>query len=269
MRYALAAVPLACVALLSSCSFDDDYDGSRDGGAPVAVRINVSAGEPGDLNGTRAGDDVNADEHEFMHTLRLYIVDESDGGTTARTVLDLSPDLTNNTLAQTGDLTNWADDMYILAGDEYAGERKWLGEVRNIHMYAYAPNAKEMRAHYKQAQKHLDELLPETHLRVKARLTEESICPTPDELNAQGYKRCLTTRIFKIEEAGGNKLKPGDEIIVKEWAILDLVPQNRRETGKSYTLNLLDADKHKELENEYTVEGLSQFDLPVYYNAEL
>ena len=168
-----------------------------------------------------------------------------------------------------GDLTNWADDMYILAGDEYAGERKWLGEVRNIHMYAYAPNAKEMRAHYKQAQKHLDELLPETHLRVKARLTEESICPTPDELNAQGYKRCLTTRIFKIEEAGGNKLKPGDEIIVKEWAILDLVPQNRRETGKSYTLNLLDADKHKELENEYTVEGLSQFDLPVYYNAEL
>ena len=118
MRYALAAVPLACVALLSSCSFDDDYDGSCDSGAPVAVRINVSAGEPGDLNGTRAGDDVNADEQEFMHTLRLYIVNDNDNGV-RRTVLDLSPDLTNNTLAQTGDLTNWETDEFTLAPGNY------------------------------------------------------------------------------------------------------------------------------------------------------
>ena len=118
MRYALAAVPLACVALLSSCSFDDDYDGSCDSGAPVAVRINVSAGEPGDLNGTRAGDDVNADEHEFMHTLRLYIVNDNDNGV-RRTVLNLSPDLTNNTLAQTGDLTNWETGEFTLAPGTY------------------------------------------------------------------------------------------------------------------------------------------------------
>lgn len=118
LRYALAAVPLACVALLSSCSFDDDYDGSCDSGAPVAVRINVSAGEPGDLNGTRAGDDVNADEHEFMHTLRLYIVNDNDNGV-RRTVLNLSPDLTNNTLAQTGDLTNWETGEFTLAPGTY------------------------------------------------------------------------------------------------------------------------------------------------------
>ena len=118
LRYALAAVPLACVALLSSCSFDDDYDGSCDSGAPVAVRINVSAGEPGDLNGTRAGDDVNADEHEFMHTLRLYIVNDNDNGV-RRTVLNLSPDLTNNTLAQTGDLTNYETGEFTLAPGTY------------------------------------------------------------------------------------------------------------------------------------------------------
>ena len=118
LRYALAAVPLACVALLSSCSFDDDYDGSCDSGAPVAVRINVSAGEPGDLAGTRAGDDVNADKHEFMHTLRLYIVNDNDNGV-RRTVLNLSPDLTNNTLAQTGDLTNWETGEFTLAPGNY------------------------------------------------------------------------------------------------------------------------------------------------------
>ena len=118
LRYALAAVPLACVALLSSCSFDDDYDGSCDSGAPVAVRINVSAGEPGDLNGTRAGDDVNAAAHEFMHTLRLYIVNDNDNGV-RRTVLNLSPDLTNNTLAQTGDLTNYETGEFTLAPGTY------------------------------------------------------------------------------------------------------------------------------------------------------
>lgn len=117
MRYALAAVPLACVAMLSSCSLDDDAE-CPDPNAPATLRISVSAGEPGDLNGTRAGDDVNADEHEFMHTLRLYIVNDNDNGV-RRTVLDLSPDLTNNTLAQTGDLTNYETGELTLAPGTY------------------------------------------------------------------------------------------------------------------------------------------------------
>lgn len=117
LRYALAALPLACVAMLSSCSLDDDAE-CPDPNAPATVRISVSAGEPGDLNGTRAGDDVNADEHEFMHTLRLYIVNDNVNGV-RRTVLDLSPDLTNNTLAQTGDLTNWETDEFTLAPGNY------------------------------------------------------------------------------------------------------------------------------------------------------
>lgn len=117
MRYALAAVPLACVAMLSSCSLDDDAE-CPDPNAPATLRISVSAGEPGDLNGTRAGDDVNADEQEFMHTLRLYIVSDNVNGV-RRTVLDLSPDLTNNTLAQTGDLTNYETGEFTLAPGTY------------------------------------------------------------------------------------------------------------------------------------------------------
>ena len=110
---------MACVAMLSSCAFDDDAaDGCPDPNAPATVRISVSAGEPGDLNGTRAGNDVNADEHEFMHTLRLYIVNDNVNGV-RRTVLDLSPDLTNNTLAQTGDLTNYETGEFTLAPGTY------------------------------------------------------------------------------------------------------------------------------------------------------
>ena len=117
LRTTLAALPLACVTMLSSCSLDDDAECPAPN-APATLRISVSAGEPGDLNGTRAGDDVNADEHEFMHTLRLYIVNNDDGGV-RRTALDLSPSLDNNTLAQTGDLTNWTSDSFTLTPGDY------------------------------------------------------------------------------------------------------------------------------------------------------
>ena len=118
LRATLAALPLACAAVLSSCAFDDDVAESPDPNAPATVRVSVSAGEPGDLNGTRAGDDIYADEQEFMHTLRLYIVNDNDNGV-RRTVLDLSPDLTNNTLAQTGDLTNYETGELTLAPGTY------------------------------------------------------------------------------------------------------------------------------------------------------
>lgn len=118
LRATLAALPLACAAVLSSCAFDDDVAECPDPNAPATVRVSVSAGEPGDLNGTRAGDDVNADEQEFMHTLRLYIVNDNDNGV-RRTVLNLSPDLTNNTLAQTGDLTNYETGEFTLAPGTY------------------------------------------------------------------------------------------------------------------------------------------------------
>lgn len=108
---------MACVAMMSSCSYDD-YGECPDSDTPATVRVSVSAGEPGDLNGTRAGDDVNADEQEFMHTLRLYIVNDNVKGV-RRTVLDLSPDLTNNTLAQTGDLTNYETGEFTLAPGTY------------------------------------------------------------------------------------------------------------------------------------------------------
>ena len=122
LRYALAAVPLACVALLSSCAFDDDAaDGCPDPNAPATVRISVSAGEPGDLNGTRAGDDVNADKQEFMHTLYLCILDEQgyvqemfhaeDGS--------LQNLIVSEPAAATGDIFNWTSDEFTLPVGTY------------------------------------------------------------------------------------------------------------------------------------------------------
>lgn len=120
LRTTLAALPLACVAMLSSCSLDDDAE-CPDPNAPATVRVSVSAGEPGDLNGTRAGDDVNADEHEFMHTLYLCILDESgyvqemfheDDGA-------LQNLIAGEAAAATGDVLNWTSENITLAPGTY------------------------------------------------------------------------------------------------------------------------------------------------------
>lgn len=147
LRTTLAALPLACVAMLSSCAFDDDAAECPDPNAPATVRVSVSAGEPGDLNGTRAGDDVNADEHEFMHTLYLCILDESgyvqemfheDDGA-------LQNLIAGEAAAATGNVLNWTSENITLAPgtytiyafanvDGYKGEND---QAKNVDVMAY------------------------------------------------------------------------------------------------------------------------------------
>ena len=112
---ALAAVPLACSVLLSSC-YTDEYDGCpTDGQQPVAVRLNISAGEPGDLNATRAeGDEIEGEQHEFMHTLYIYIVDRS-----GRLVKKFENPLEGSALASTGDVKSWQTRKFTLEPGTY------------------------------------------------------------------------------------------------------------------------------------------------------
>lgn len=148
LRTTLAALPLACVALLSSCAFDDDAaDGCPDPNAPATVRISVSAGEPGDLNGTRAGDDVNADKQEFMHTLYLCILDEqgyvqemfhAEAGSLQNLIV-------SEPAAATGDIFNWTSDEFTLPVGTYtiyafANVDGYIGEndqTQNVDVMGY------------------------------------------------------------------------------------------------------------------------------------
>lgn len=121
LRCALAAVPMACAVLLSSC-YGDEADGCPpDAGSAVPVKVNVSAGEIGDLNASRAGGDANAEDGEFINTLYVYIVKEERG--TTETVLrvheNLSPDLTGDPLAQDGNLTDWTSETFTLEPGNY------------------------------------------------------------------------------------------------------------------------------------------------------
>lgn len=149
LRATLAALPLACAAVLSSCAFDDDVAECPDPNAPATLRISVSAGEPGDLNGTRAGDDVNADEHEFMHTLYLCILDES--GYVQEMFHEDDGALQNliaGEAAATGDVLNWTSENITLAPgtytiyafanvDGYDGYKGENDQAQNVDVMAY------------------------------------------------------------------------------------------------------------------------------------
>lgn len=145
LRATLAALPLACVAMLSSCSYDD-YGECPDSNTLATVRVSVSAGEPGDLNWTRAGDDVNADEHEFMHTLYLCIIDENGYVQEMFHAEDASLQnlIAGEAAAATGDVMNWTSENFTLAPgtytiyafanvDGYTGENDQTGKIDVIN----------------------------------------------------------------------------------------------------------------------------------------
>lgn len=117
LRYALLALPLVCAFALSSCYNDEDGD-CPGGNEPVEVRLNVSAQQIGDLNGTRAGGDGLADEHEFMHSLCVYIVNKA-GSVMQSFVRNPAALEAYSTAASTGDLTNWSSESFELAPGEY------------------------------------------------------------------------------------------------------------------------------------------------------
>ena len=131
LRLALSALPLACVAMLSSCSFEDEVGDC--GGESATVRISVSAGEIGDLNGTRVGGDENADEHEFMNTLSVYIVDGSNN------IVHPFKDAIGSSNA--GELTNWTSDPFelnpgvytIYAFSNFEGHTGITDNIQNSH----------------------------------------------------------------------------------------------------------------------------------------
>lgn len=97
-------------------------------------------------------------------------------------------------------------------------------------------------------------------------MAQKILLASTKQLKEQGYYRCLTTRHMRVVESDNAELAVGKEFILKEWSILGLEKVNSRKQGDKVKLNVFPAEKHKELQNEYTVEGLSVFDLPIYYS---
>lgn len=115
-----------CLFGLASCDKDEVEEAGLTGnGRPLTVRLSISAGSLRDLNATRAGDDANAAEHEFMNTLYVYIVNNESN----QLEYIINNPLANNAEAATGDCYEYTQDIELTPGT------KTIYAFSNIDLY--------------------------------------------------------------------------------------------------------------------------------------
>lgn len=108
LRNAVRFLTLLCALALAACTQDDDAVG----GAPVEVRLAVTADHEETLPARQAADDTEEGRtHEYMHELCVFIVD-ADGKIEHRVQPALSGD------AATGDLKEWTSYPILLTPGE-------------------------------------------------------------------------------------------------------------------------------------------------------
>lgn len=107
-RKALTVLTALALTALGACSEDVVQDTADH--EPATLRLHITADKQGDLNGTRAGGDQNAAEHEFMNQLCVLIFDAGD-----KLEAKILPDLTGDADAQTGNLAEYTSGAIRLS----------------------------------------------------------------------------------------------------------------------------------------------------------
>lgn len=109
LRNAVRFLTLLCALALAACTQDDDAVG----GAPVEVRLAVTADHEETLPVRQTTGEEGGDEHEYMHELCVFIVDET--GTIEHRLL---PDLSGDADAKAGNLQRWTSYPILLTPGE-------------------------------------------------------------------------------------------------------------------------------------------------------
>ena len=130
LRNAVRCLTLLCALALAACTQDDDAVG----GAPVEVRLAVTADHEETLPVRQTTGEEAGDEHEYMHELCVFIVDET--GTIEHR---LHPDLSGDADAQKGNLQQWTSypilltpgkkTLYAFANWQTAADKDWIALV--------------------------------------------------------------------------------------------------------------------------------------------
>ena len=130
LRNAVRFLTLLCALALAACTQDDDAVG----GAPVEVRLAVTADHEETLPVRQTTGEEAGDEHEYMHELCVFIVDGT--GTIEHR---LQPDLSGDADAQAGNLQQWTSypilltpgekTLYAFANWQTAADEDWIALV--------------------------------------------------------------------------------------------------------------------------------------------
>lgn len=100
-----------CAAVLASCSFGEEYADSDP--EVVALQLNITAREEGDLNTRASGEMEEGTDHEYIHNLCVLLVQDN------KVVKKILPDLSDNEAARVGNLKTWVSDAFTLATGQY------------------------------------------------------------------------------------------------------------------------------------------------------
>lgn len=107
---ALRCLPLVFAASLASCTaITDDVPADE----TATISLSITARQESDLN-TRANYEVGQD-HEFIHSLYVYIVSAADETVVKKYI----PDLKENSAAMKGNLRSWTSDPLTLDAGTY------------------------------------------------------------------------------------------------------------------------------------------------------
>ena len=107
---ALRCLPLVFAASLAACTaMTDDVPADE----TATISLSITARQESDLN-TRANYEVGQN-HEFIHSLYVYIVSAADGTVVKKYI----PDLKENSAAKEGNLRSWTSDPLTLDAGTY------------------------------------------------------------------------------------------------------------------------------------------------------
>lgn len=144
----------------------------------------------------------------------------------------------------------------------------WKGRVEGFAAYERALSAEEVVARGGLVRTRLASRTDPPEYEVIVRLGEALAPPSPASILP--YRRALLAQVFTVESAPpASNLKPGEEIAVAHWAVLDGVSQPRGfRGGERYALRITPFQDRPILESERIFLDADFIALPVFYEIE-
>jgi hypothetical protein len=166
-----------------------------------------------------------------------------------------------------GAALDWAGAAFLFGGDADGG-RDWSGTLDHFALYARNLQPAEIRSNVQLARGvHEARPVPEP-VTVRARVTEVSRVPTPEEMAP--YRRALVANEYEVLEVMSGALT-GERLLAAHWAILDatLLDTAERPLGSEHVLMLEPFEQRPELAGERVVQDTEDFLLDLYFDTRL
>lgn len=163
-----------------------------------------------------------------------------------------------------GGLASWSAGKLRFGGGLPAGQHSWSGLLDGVALYDWGMDQQQIALHARNNAERIAGRAPAPRLVVQAVLQEATPAPEPEAIAP--YQRCLVVARYRVDRVLQGRLE-GREILVAHWAIMDGSPVevDRARPGELAELHLEPFDEHPQLISERMDMGMTDFDLPMFY----